>query len=85
MTGRVWHGASYVLGRPVYVDEPYPHLCALQFRSPRNGQRMWISRRDCAACLQEAQSARQPPDSDQLPPIDPEITAAEARRLGEHD
>ena len=83
MTGRVWVGASYVLHRPVPVDEPYPHLCALQFRSPRNGARVWIGRKDCAACLQEAHDRRRQPGS--LPPVDPDITAAEARRLGEHD
>lgn len=85
MTGRVWVGASYVLRRPVPVDEPYPHLCGLSFNSPRNGQRIWIGRMHCAACLQDAHDRRQPTEPDQLPPVDPAITEAEARRLGEHD
>lgn len=84
MTG-VWLGASYVLGRPVPVTEPFPHLCSLAFVGRKTGKRIWIGRRDCAACLTEAHDQRQQPDLDQLPPVDPDITEAERRRLGEHD
>lgn len=59
MPGAVWLGATLVLGRPAPVDEPYPHLCSLRFVSPRNGERMWIGRKDCAACLHEAHQRRQ--------------------------
>lgn len=81
----VWLGASYVLGRPVPVAEPYPHLCSLSFIGRKTGKRIWIGRRDCAACVQEAHKDRQQHSLDQLLPVDPDITAAEARRLGEHD
>lgn len=83
MTG-VWLGASLVLGRPVPVREPYPHVCRLSFIGWATGKRIWLGRRDCAACVQEEHDERQQP-TDVFPPVDPAITAAEARRLGEHD
>lgn len=81
----VWLGASYILRRPVPVGEPYPHVCSLAFVSLRTGKRVWLGRRDCAACVQQEHEERQQLPVDQLPPVDPDITALEARRLGEHD
>lgn len=52
----VWLGASYVLGRPVPVGEPYPHICQIDVigRITHTQFRTW--RRDCAAC--QANEAR---------------------------
>lgn len=52
--GGVWLGASYVLGRPVPVTEPYPHICGFQVlgRETRTYFEVW--RRACAACQANA-------------------------------
>jgi hypothetical protein len=42
-----WIGASRVLGRPVFVYEPYPHLHNYQLPSGN-----LIERRQCGACPQ---------------------------------
>lgn len=83
MTG-VWLGASYALGRPVPVTEPYPHICSITVVGRASGQRLKLWRRDCAACIQQEHDERQQP-TELYPPVDPDITAAEARRMGEHD
>jgi hypothetical protein len=79
----VWLGASYALGRPVPVTEPYPHICGTNVVGRETGRRYRLWRRDCAACIQDEHDERQ--QTDDYPPVDPDITAAEARRLGEHD
>ena len=50
----LWLGASYVLGRDVQLDEPYPHICQADVigRITRTQFRTW--RRDCAACQANA-------------------------------
>jgi len=45
-----WLGASYVLGRPVPVDGPYPHICLVEVPGTMTGRLVKISRRECAAC-----------------------------------
>lgn len=50
----VWIKASLALGRPVPVDEPYPHICRRTATSPRTGLPVRIGFRDCAACAQRA-------------------------------
>jgi hypothetical protein len=39
----------------------------------------------CAVCNLPLGKTRNDLHVDQLPPVDPDITAAESRRLGEHD
>ena len=48
----VWLGASRILGRPVPVDEDYPHIHNARLPSGE-----LLLRRDCAACATE-QAAR---------------------------
>jgi hypothetical protein len=79
----IWLGASYALGKPAPVAEPYPHICGAAVVGRMTGRQVRLWRRDCAACLTEA---REPPEpTGDLPPTDPDVTAEEARRLGEHD
>lgn len=85
MTG-VWLGASYALGRDAPVTEPYPHICGQNITGRMTGRQVRLWRRDCAACVQDEHDQQQQQlDVDQLPPVDPEQAALEARRLGEHD
>jgi hypothetical protein len=49
----VWLGASALLCRPVLVSEPYPHIHGQQVRDG-----VWLGRRDCAACAEEARQTR---------------------------
>lgn len=84
MTG-VWVGASYVLGRPAPLSEPYPHICGVTVTTRRTRERFRLRRIDCAACYYDARHRRELAGLVLLPPVDLEITTAEARRLGEHD
>lgn len=45
-TGR-WLGASHVLGRPVMVDEPYPHVCHIPFVGTMSGRLIRLQGREC--------------------------------------
>ncbi|TDC33121.1 hypothetical protein [Micromonospora sp. KC213] len=45
-----WIGASILLGRPVPVDGPYPHVCRLETTGRMTGVYVRMDRRDCAAC-----------------------------------
>ena len=83
----VWIGASYALGRSVRVGEPYPHICGINVAGRMSRRRVVLWKRDCAACVQEQHEQEHPPQIpvDQLPPVDPDITAAEHRRTGEKD
>lgn len=47
----LWLAASALLGRPVSVDEPYPHVCGWMYPG---GER--ITRRGCAACAERLQT-----------------------------
>lgn len=53
----VWLGASYVLGRPAPVSEPYPHICGM--RRPSGAR---IQERDCAAQHNKQDQQDQPPE-----------------------
>ncbi|RKN38472.1 hypothetical protein [Micromonospora endolithica] len=44
-----WIGASVLLGRPVPVDAPYPHVCRMETTGRMTGH-VRMERRDCAAC-----------------------------------
>lgn len=55
----VWLGASYALGRPVPVTEPYPHLCGRLVPGGMTGRDVRITRTACAACAERAAPARQ--------------------------
>lgn len=46
----VWIGASYALGRPAPVAEPYPHICGIEVTGRMTGGRVRLWHRDCAAC-----------------------------------
>jgi len=49
-----WIGASYALGRPAPVDEPYPHVCGhTVYGRVTPGIRVPLRRRDCAACVEK--------------------------------
>ena len=48
----VWLGASHALGRPVPVDEPYPHICGIDIVGRMTGARYRLWRRDCGACVE---------------------------------
>lgn len=50
----VWVGASYALGRPVPVADPYPHICQIPVTGLMTGVQFTLWRRDCAACQHEA-------------------------------
>lgn len=79
-----WIAASYILGRDVLVDEPYPHVCGLWVDARMTpGLRVQLWRRECAACIQEQHEDRAPPA--ELPPISDELRAIEARRMGERE
>lgn len=54
MTPGTWIKASLALGRPVPVDEPYPHVCGHTATSPRTGLPVRLRWRDCAACADRA-------------------------------
>ncbi|WP_420123880.1 hypothetical protein [Nakamurella sp.] len=56
MTGR-WIGASILLGRPVPVDGPYPHVCGSVLVGLMTGRPVRIGHRDCAACATIAAAA----------------------------
>ncbi|WP_176738214.1 hypothetical protein [Micromonospora inyonensis] len=44
-------GASILLGRPVPVDERYPHICGITLTGRATGRkRVRLQPRDCAAC-----------------------------------
>jgi len=47
---RRWLLASALLGKPVPVDEPYPHICGVELASIRYR----FTRRDCGACADHA-------------------------------
>ena len=55
----VWLGASYVLGRPVPVAEPYPHICQMPVVGSMTGVQFTTWRRDCAACQHETHAKKQ--------------------------
>lgn len=78
----VWLGASYALGRPAPVTEPYPHICHLTVVGRMTGRQVELWSRDCAACLQQQHTERPPTDP---PPVTDEQRAEEARRMGERD
>ena len=47
----LWIGASYVLGRDVRTDEPYPHICGLVVDGRMTpGLRVLLEPKNCAAC-----------------------------------
>ncbi|SCL21132.1 hypothetical protein GA0070615_0001 [Micromonospora aurantiaca] len=46
----VWLGASHIHGRPVTVDEPYPHICHHRVAIPGTRETERIGSRGCAAC-----------------------------------
>jgi hypothetical protein len=46
----LWLGASYVLGRDVPIDGPYPHICGTTLISRHTRERIRLRRIDCAAC-----------------------------------
>lgn len=52
--GGVWLGASYVLGKPIPVSEPYPHICGHTVTGAMTGEQFQVWRNSCAACAQEA-------------------------------
>jgi hypothetical protein len=83
----LWIGASYVLGRPVRFGEPYPHICGVNVAGRMSSRRVLLWKRDCAACVQEQHEQEYPPPIavDELPAVDPDITAAEHRRVGDKD
>ncbi|WP_428964497.1 hypothetical protein [Micromonospora fluostatini] len=54
MTPGQWLVASAVRGRPVLVDEPYPHLCGATVTATRTGRPYRYTRRDCPVCPQQA-------------------------------
>ncbi|HEX6969416.1 MAG TPA: hypothetical protein VF174_11495 [Micromonosporaceae bacterium] len=45
-----WLGATNVLGEPVLVAHPYPHICEWTTVGTMTGVQFRIWRRDCAAC-----------------------------------
>lgn len=51
MSDGVWIAATRALGRPVLVDEPYPHICEIEVVG-QVGRRFKTWRRDCAACAE---------------------------------
>lgn len=51
-TPGIWIGASRVHGRPVRVDEDYPHIC--HHITSWQGRRFPIGAKSCAACGEEA-------------------------------
>jgi len=57
----IWIGASYVLGRDVPVDGPYPHICAKRVPGRMTpGAVVITGPRDCAACVMERAVRRRP-------------------------
>lgn len=46
----IWLGASHILGRPVPVDRPYPHVCLHPFHSKRTGKVVALPQVACGAC-----------------------------------
>lgn len=50
-----WVAASYVLGREVPTDEPYPHIHDRTATGQITGRTYQIWRRDCAACAEPNQ------------------------------
>ena len=52
----VWLAASAALGRPVPVDEPYPHIHGCRFVGLMTGRLVRLGWRDCAACHIESQT-----------------------------
>jgi len=50
----VWVGASRVLGRPVLVDDPYPHVHGMTFDgwATEAGREIEVWRNMCGACPQ---------------------------------
>lgn len=72
-----WYAATVLLGRPVPITEPYPHICGSVL--PKGGT-VW--RRDCGACQWEAQQKR---EAAELPEVSEEQRALEARRMGERE
>lgn len=83
MTAGIWLGASYALGRPAPVDEPYPHICQIRVAGRMTADLTFkIPPGDCAACRQKRQLERRPP----LTVVDPDaVREHEARRLGERE
>lgn len=79
----IWLGASFALGRPAPVTEPYPHICGCTIVGRMTGRTVRLWRKECAACVQEANEQQLP--SGDLPPVHPDVLAEEARRLGEHE
>lgn len=79
-----WIGASYVLGRDVPVNEPYPHICGSVVQGRMTGRTVRLTRQECAACRSEQHARRAPPPAD-LPPMTDEQRAEERRRMGERD
>ena len=58
MTG-LWIAASYVLGRDVSTDEPYPHLCGRVVDGRMtHGLRVLLEPENCAACGQRRFEAK---------------------------
>jgi hypothetical protein len=52
-----WLGASYVLGRPVPVDEPYPHICRFEVPGTVTRRLVKVERGDCASCRERRASS----------------------------
>ncbi|WP_306345207.1 bifunctional DNA primase/polymerase [Rhizomonospora bruguierae] len=61
-----WIGASHVLGRPVPVDGPYPHICATTVDGRMTGRRFRLYPRDCPACAAPPTPRRETPMPDTL-------------------
>lgn len=49
-----WIAASRATGRPVSVNEPYPHVCRITITATVSGRPIRLDRRDCAACTKGA-------------------------------
>jgi hypothetical protein len=58
VTGGVWVGASHVLGRPVPVDEPFPHVCGVDVTGTMTRRQFRLWARDCGACAEKRAPAR---------------------------
>ncbi|MGC5664946.1 hypothetical protein ACN261_31935 [Micromonospora sp. WMMD723] len=64
-----WLGASVVLGRPVPVAAPYPHICRMTVTGLMTGVVYVVERRQCAACARPLPLPT-PPTSDPIHPIE---------------
>ncbi|MCX4468952.1 hypothetical protein OOK41_01260 [Micromonospora sp. NBC_01655] len=58
-TGR-WLAASIALGRPVPVDERYPHICGVTLTGLMTAATVRLRPRQCAACAVAAAARGDP-------------------------